>query len=388
MLCTFCGTENRPENKFCGMCGVRLERRRVERRAPGKDSMKCPSCGNLTELGHRFCGMCGSRVDRRIRERRAESPEQPRATAMANAQLPPPEGLAGQSEMAPVADAPVTVDETEPASANEVTPPTKTSPAIFRNQSHKVPAIGGPSFLGLGDEPLTNGDYLLEDEGSSGGVLRRLVLIAILAAIAGLAFIGWRSNMSVNPKPAPGPKSEAAATPFPDPKVQDNTAAAAPAANKPELPSPDPPASPTERADAPAKADASAAKASESGPEKEASSGRKTPQESPDTVTSAPHHPSATLLRAQQYLQGRGVRQNCEQGLYYLKAATEKNEPAAAVQMGALYAIGHCVQRDQVTAYRWYNSAHELDPANPWIQTNLDQLWAQMTPQERQRASR
>src|SRR5215467_16255573 len=115
MLCTFCGTEHRPENKFCGMCGVRLERRKVERRAPGKDSMKCPSCGNPTELGHRFCGMCGSRVDRRIRERRAESPEQPRATAMANAQLPPPEGLAGQSEMAPVADAPVTVDETEPA---------------------------------------------------------------------------------------------------------------------------------------------------------------------------------------------------------------------------------------------------------------------------------
>ncbi len=91
------------------------------------------------------------------------------------------------------------------------------------------------------------------------------------------------------------------------------------------------------------------------------------------------------LLRAQQYLQGRGVKQNCEQGLLYLRAATQKNEPAAAVQMGALYASGHCVQRDQVTAYRWFNSAHELDPANPWIQTNLDQLWAQMTPQERQR---
>jgi TPR repeat protein len=90
------------------------------------------------------------------------------------------------------------------------------------------------------------------------------------------------------------------------------------------------------------------------------------------------------LLRAQQYLQGRGgVRQNCEQGLLYLKAATEKNEPAAAVQMGALYASGHCVPRNEVMAYRWFNSAHELEPANTWIQANLDQLWGRMTAQQR-----
>ena len=95
------------------------------------------------------------------------------------------------------------------------------------------------------------------------------------------------------------------------------------------------------------------------------------------------------LIQAQNYLQGRGgVRQDCDQGLIYLKAATEKNEPAAAVQMGALYASGHCVQQDRVMAYRWFNSAHELDPANPWIQTNLDQLWAQMSQQERKQIAR
>src|SRR5262249_2974352 len=94
--------------------------------------------------------------------------------------------------------------------------------------------------------------------------------------------------------------------------------------------------------------------------------------------------PSATLLKAQDYLQGRaGVPQNCEQGLVYLRAAAQKNEPAAAMQMGELYATGHCVQQDRVTAYRWMNSARELAPGNQVIQTSVDQLWGRMTPQER-----
>ena len=97
----------------------------------------------------------------------------------------------------------------------------------------------------------------------------------------------------------------------------------------------------------------------------------------------APVRPSATLVRAQQFLQGRGVPQNCEQGLVYLRAAAQKNEPAAAVQMGALYSAGHCVKQDRVMAYRWFNSAHELQPANQWIQKSMDQLWAQMNEQER-----
>src|SRR5260370_42151509 len=100
MLCTFCGTENGPENKFCGMCGVRLERRKAERRNR-QDGLKCQACGHSNESAHKFCGLCGSRVDRRAVERRA-SPEEPRATAMANAQLPPPETPGRASELAPM----------------------------------------------------------------------------------------------------------------------------------------------------------------------------------------------------------------------------------------------------------------------------------------------
>lgn len=107
----------------------------------------------------------------------------------------------------------------------------------------------------------------------------------------------------------------------------------------------------------------------------------------PTTPVSSPRKPSAALQRAQDYLQGRGgVQQNCEQALSYLRVAAQANEPAAAVQMGALYATGHCVQRDPVMAYRWFNSAHELEPENADIQANIDHLWGRMTAQERRQA--
>jgi TPR repeat protein len=99
------------------------------------------------------------------------------------------------------------------------------------------------------------------------------------------------------------------------------------------------------------------------------------------------YKPSASLVRAQQYIRGTGgVSQNCEQGLLYLHAATDKSDPGAAIQMAALYSSGICVKQDRVMAYRWFNSAHELQPANVWIQRNMDQLWAQMSSQERRLA--
>src|SRR5690242_9293798 len=91
MLCTFCGTENRPEYKFCGSCGVRLERRQLERRKDKSGvSTKCESCGHVNEPGMKFCGMCGTRIERRLADRRGASDEA-RAAAIANAQLPSPE---------------------------------------------------------------------------------------------------------------------------------------------------------------------------------------------------------------------------------------------------------------------------------------------------------
>jgi hypothetical protein len=310
---------------------------------------------------------------------------------MANAQLPPPETPGRAAELAPmvaVADQP---KETQPA-VTEVLHHPKAQPAIFRNEPPRATGgVSGPSFLGLGDEPENPGDYLLEDEASSGGMLRRLVLIAILAAIAGLVFLGWRTSSRAAPKSSPPQQTQPTASPSPQSKGPDTGSDTLPPAKNADSASANgaPEEKDTPRDDDKAAAAAppltgAADKTPASGKDDSPALRRKGTHEAPEEVSPGQRRPSALLLLAQQYLQGRGgVKQNCEQGLTYLRAAAQKNEPAAAVQMGALYASGHCVQRDEVAAYRWFNSAHELDPANPWIQTNLDQLWAEMSPQQR-----
>jgi Double zinc ribbon/Sel1 repeat len=405
MLCTFCGTENRPENKFCGMCGVRMDRRQGERRGlQNSAALRCPSCGHINEAGHKFCGMCGARTDRRtLTDRRPMPPDASRATAIANAQLPTPETAVGRVAAPPPRVEPAAVAAAAPAAEAEPPADARTNGTIFRNESPApapVPRVSGPSFLGLGDEPANDAGYLLDDEGSSGGILKKLVLIAILAAIAGLVFVGWRSGtFRADPKPQKSPETEPAALPSPRSANQTSAPEASPSpSDKSASVDTTPSDSPSSSA-ATGRSDAKdlqpvAAKSPSPEPEERALSAADEDKSKPPATKVraadppvAAKKPSAALLRAQQYLQGRGgVRQNCEQGLVYLRAATQQNDPAAAVQMGALYASGHCVPQDRVMAYRWFNSAHELDPGNQWIQTDLQQLWARMTPQERQKA--
>jgi hypothetical protein len=395
MLCTFCGTDNRPENKFCGMCGVRLERRKVERRVhQSSASAKCPSCDHVNEQGHKFCAMCGARVDRRVSERRTGADEQPRAAAIANAQIPGPEGP-------PVATAEaVTFPEPREEVVETRPPVARPAPPVSHSASARTPAtITGPSFLGLSDDPRDRADYLLEDEGSSGGVLRKLVMVAVLAAVGGLVFMQWRAGFPLlhniprfggspktetarspqepNPAPAPAAPEEAnAANAVPDLAKDVSAPADGPAIEK--VKSPD--TAPLEKANQPAApSDAYASKT-----EPADNSSRVKPKVAKDDQ----EKPSPMLLRAQAYLQGTGgVPQNCEQGLVYLRAAA-KTEAAAAVQMGALYASGHCVEQNRVEAYRWLNSAHELQPGNSRIQSGMNLLWAQMNPQERSQIAR
>jgi hypothetical protein len=374
-------------------------------RAPGV-SLKCSGCGYLNESGMKFCGMCGTRVERRTQERRGAAGE-PRAAAIANAQVPSPDVAARVNTRAVAVQEP---DEELPAR-----PPRRSEPAISREEPRNSAQISGPSFLGLNSQPEGDGEYLLEEEPSRGG-LRKLVLLVILAAILGLVFVQWRSSFKANSKPAPSAPAEPAAAPqnkpqgnnqpqgagandaqqdaaktsdekavrngtagsASAPEAKDQKAAAAAAASSAVTPVAAAEVSPDK--DDAKKDDTDAVKKDDT---KDAA---KIADAKTDDARIPDYKPSAALLRAQQYIRGRGVAQNCEQGLLYLRAATEKNDPGAAIQMAALYSSGLCVKQDRVMAYRWFNSAHELQPANMWIQKNMDQLWAQMTSQERRLA--
>ena len=414
MLCTFCGTDNSPENKFCGMCGVRLERRKIERRVRhGTASLKCASCGHVCEPGTTFCGMCGARIERRVVERRTS---EERANAIANVQLPSPEVPEKAHSASPRSAVEDIPHEAVPEELPAVAPPADVSSrppaAIFRNTSAAArpapaerPAISGPSFLGLSEPAGDTGEYLLEEEKSSGTLVRTLVFLLLVAIVGGLVFLQWRSGLRASQKgpepakPLPGisspeetkPKAEASPTPdaantssvteaTPVPPSADAGAKspeAQPDSTKPAVAATPEPAVENSKPNSPNSEDTNTRAA------KNAAMKEKARQEA------ASLKPSPALLRAQDYLQGRnGVKQDCDQGLAYLRAAVQRSEPAAAIQMGELYANGRCVQQDRVMAYRWMNSAREKAPGNPAIQMTVDELWGRMTPQERKDAGR
>ncbi len=90
----------------------------------------------------------------------------------------------------------------------------------------------------------------------------------------------------------------------------------------------------------------------------------------------------------EKYLYGRGARANCDLARKNLMIGAQQSNPRAQTLLGAMYATGHCVNRDLPSAYRWFAKALHGDPTNSRVQRDLEVLWKQMTPEERQLAMR
>jgi TPR repeat protein len=96
----------------------------------------------------------------------------------------------------------------------------------------------------------------------------------------------------------------------------------------------------------------------------------------------------ATFRKGEAYLYGRGVPKNCDQAVKNLKAASAKSNPKARSAFGTMYATGHCVPRDLPTSYSWFALALRVDPNNQILEKDLSAVWNQMTPPERQMATK
>ena len=49
--CPNCGADVPEENKFCGICGTKMQVENV-----------CPNCGNKNPLSNKFCNNCGQKL--------------------------------------------------------------------------------------------------------------------------------------------------------------------------------------------------------------------------------------------------------------------------------------------------------------------------------------
>ena len=88
----------------------------------------------------------------------------------------------------------------------------------------------------------------------------------------------------------------------------------------------------------------------------------------------------------EKYLYGRGVPQNCNRAQKDLLSAGQGSSAKAQSMLGAMYATGHCATRNLPTAYRWFAKSLRSDPSNTRLSRNLEILWNQMTPDEKQMA--
>ena len=293
-----------------------------------------------------------------------------------------------------------------------------------------VPPISGPSMLGL-NQPVTNQsslnqpgleslrenafsglDSFFEPEQPKTGAGRIVLMIVLLAALGGAGWWTYTNYLGAaggqKLRAAISNASETAAAKLsPQPAAKDTT------------PAPDASSSPA-NAPATGTADGASGKAAESvtpdavpkTADTDAKPARETKPATPAktvlaeksapkrerraalakssklTAAAVPDSGDAEFQKGAAYLYGRGVRENCDEAVKNLKSASAKSNAKARSAFGTMYATGHCVPRDLPTSYSWFALALRADPNNQILEKDLSAVWNQMTPPERQMATR
>jgi hypothetical protein len=355
----------------------------------------CPKCGEVNSSNFLFCGMCGTILEPARKAAAPVSVQTPRATERiptANS------GIAAPPVVVPTPPAP---PERPRSAANEPIPPIS-GPSLLGLDQGNVDVLRERAFSGLAS-------YAQPDEPRSAGK-EVLLTIVLLAALAGAGWWTYKNYIGVtsNRKPVAAvttPGTEAANSPpqtETPPAKQDETngtqkAAAESASGENQA----------EKATTPAEEKAPVTK-SELADTKTANTSKAAvetgnpPKAATPTPTPTRHEVSAERVPAgkpadsgeaffrqgEGYLYGRGGAGNCANAIKYLKMASDKQHAKARSAMGTMYATGHCVPRDLPSSYRWFALALQADPNNTIVEKNLRAVWNQMTPPERQLATK
>jgi hypothetical protein len=312
----------------------------------------------------------------------------------------------------------------------------------------RVSPVGGPSFLGLGDERTSDLDYLLEDEPprTHGRLYLALLLLLLSGGLLawhwqrdGYPWAGLAQSTVAGKAPTSSPSEPAQVAAAPTLAAPNTTpsdtapakgatvgdgvqpAAGAPPVESAASPDPISVVKPPEQAPPPADgvdAGETAAKPPAVSPQDQntdapAAAGSPPQRVTPERVTPekevpATETPAASLRKqvavkpspttptvspedrlvdqGERYLYGRGAPADCALAQRNLMIGARQSNPKAQTLLGAMYATGHCVNRDLPTAYRWFAKALHGDPGNSRVQRDLEVLWKQMTPEERQLA--
>jgi cytoskeletal protein RodZ len=357
----------------------------------------CSKCGEANSDTFRFCGMCGALLEARSEVRSELRPDaRPETRRPAGAPVP---GLPKIAE---------TADPLRPLVIGSGVQPA----------ARPIPSISGPSMLGLDQVALNQPsidslreksfsglDSFFEPEERPKNSGRRLLLLLVLLVALGVA--GWWTytnylGMAAERKPQSTDSTTPAsveevrkpAVDAPPASAGNVPPAAAPSTTVAEGPSENatPLAEPTPKTTAPIStkpatpATPKIALGDRSAQRRESRGSAVLPSKAP--VQAAADTGDADFRKGEAYLYGRGMPENCDQAVKNLKAASAKSNAKARSAFGTMYATGHCVPRDLPTSYVWFAMALRADPNNQILEKDLSAVWNQMTPPERQMATR
>jgi Double zinc ribbon len=435
MRCQQCGQDNPEKHRFCGMCGTRLEKPMSTHSIDDNDPLDLEAPVYTLEDRSRLGGRKSNEFD--DHEHQRDSARGSRISARGTNPSPAfVEKLPTDTAREKVVE-----EKSECKSGDRVAGiggPSFLGLGYEGNNGfvYDSPRKDGFIYDSDGESP----EYLLDDAPRRVS-WRAWALVILLMAGAGLGYIQWRANHNEGPDIAsilagnganldpnhpvvtPGTPTPAAQKPAPnassaeaakDQKPTDSSAVQSASSDNADKPpaaasdssnakaanaksetqddedASDDSSKNTDDATTPAKAAAESPRVGSEGPRSNQSKSDRaepveTAEETPKPKPLGDKDP--LLIEADKYLHGRGVRQNCSTGVNLVRQAISEGNPEADVKMGALYWSGTCVTHSNVTAYEWFSRAHSLEPKNRWIERSRSSLWANMTPQERQRIS-
>lgn len=406
MICPNCREDNASNFRFCGMCGTSLE----PRRTTGTAALD-PLSALSTPVSQ------PTAPPKTVQPRVSSATEPLRSLAMAGAtssvkqQVPAPSGPSMLGLDRPVANQ-IGVSESK----------------VSRSDAGRSNTLDEPTLDSLRERSFSGLDSFLEPEESHSGPGRILLLIVLLAALGAAGWWTYTNYVSVaegrKPQAAtsntgsastentPGTAVEPVAQNAQAPNMnspQSSPQSTAPSAQVPEGPSENtnPRSTPsTKQPETTAKAadetrtvasvPLTPAPVSTAQPKTvPAYQKAPSPQAAVTSVKSAnlssatgSNTGDADFRRGEAYLYGRGAPENCTEAVKNLKAASAKANAKARSAFGTMYATGHCVPRDLPTSYLWFALALRVDPNNQILEKDLNAIWNQMTPPERQIATR
>jgi hypothetical protein len=364
--CTHCGYDNSPEYRFCGMCGASLAHPPVPVTTPAKEAARAhkQDNGQVEPVhGPSFLGLADDAADPKVEFHYLYEDEPPKSHVGLIMLLLIALGAAGFAGWQWKHNG-FPFNRMGAGGQQASASPSEVAPAANSDQQTHI----DKPMTGAGDVLPTQPDQNAQSK-TPGQPTETDIPPANGAATQGV-------------DSQPNSKQNTAAQNTTPPAGESSTSkqnAAAPKENAQE--------NATEEADAtpPPGVDKASRVAKEPAHTREP---KPTPSRQPAAAVAPSSAPDADLeLAGEKFLYGNGVPQNCARAESSLRTAAMHGNSKAETVLGTMYATGHCVGRDLPSAYRWFARALHEEPQNSRISADLQVLWRQMTPQEKQLAT-